>query len=109
MLLAGHFRPRGEHTDEANLRERQSARPSCHWPAGLIEQQYRASGIYIQAVHGLALDRWLAKRRVALAEARIERYQDRHRPIRTMSRLAWRSRPLANGANPGRDIVRRGT
>jgi hypothetical protein len=26
----------------------------------LIEQQYRASVIYIKARHGLALDRWLA-------------------------------------------------
>jgi hypothetical protein len=42
---------------------------------------------FTSARHGLALDRWLAKRRVALAEARIERYQDRRRPIRTMSRL----------------------
>jgi hypothetical protein len=28
--------------------------------ASLIEQQYRASVIYIKALHGLALDRWLA-------------------------------------------------
>ena len=61
--------------------------------ASLIEQQYRASVIYIKARHGLALDRWLAKRRVALAdlgEAQIERYQDRcrhrHRRIRTATR-----------------------
>jgi hypothetical protein len=43
--------------------------------ASLIEQQYRASVICIKARHGLALDRWLAKRRVALAdlgEAQIE-------------------------------------
>jgi hypothetical protein len=77
MLLAGHFGPRGERTDEANLRERRSARPPCHWPAGshldpfiasLIEQQYRASVIFIKARHGLALDRWLSKHRVALAD-----------------------------------------
>jgi hypothetical protein len=61
--------------------------------ASLIEQQYWASVIYIKALHGLALDRWLAKRRVALAdlrEAQIERYQDRcrhrHRRIRTATR-----------------------
>jgi hypothetical protein len=68
--------------------------------ASLIEQQYRASVIYIKARHGLALDRWLAKRRVALAdlgEAQIERYQDRcrhrHRRIRTATRQIER-KPL---------------
>jgi hypothetical protein len=48
----------------------------------LIEQQYRASVIYIKARHGLALDRWLTKRRVVLpdlGEAQIERYQNRCR------------------------------
>jgi len=61
--------------------------------ASLSEQQYRASVIYIKALHGLALDRWLAKRRVALAdfgEAQIERYQNRsrlrHGRIRTATR-----------------------
>ncbi len=59
----------------------------------LIEQQYRASVIYIKARHGLALDRWLAKRRVVsadLGEAQIERYQNRcrrrHRRIRIATR-----------------------
>lgn len=61
--------------------------------ASLIEQQYRASVVYIKARHGLAFDRWLAKRRVALAdlgEAQIERYQNRcrhrHGRIRTATR-----------------------
>ena len=59
----------------------------------LIEQQYAASVIYIKARHALAFDRWLAKRRVVLAdlgEAHIERYQNRsrrrHRRIRTETR-----------------------
>jgi hypothetical protein len=81
--------------------------------ASLIEQQYRASVIYIKARHGLALDRWLAKRRVVLAEAQIERYQDRCRPIRpirTMSRshgiLALGKRRYSrSGHSPARDIV----
>jgi integrase/recombinase XerD len=61
--------------------------------ASLIEQQYRASVICIKARHGLALDRWLAKRRVALAdfgEAQIERYQNRCRHRRRCIRSATR-------------------
>src|SRR6202034_394707 len=61
--------------------------------ASLSEQRYRASVIYIKALHGLALDRWLAKRRAALAdfgEPQIERYQNRsrlrHGRIRTATR-----------------------
>jgi len=85
--------------------------------AWLIEQQHAASVVYIKARHALASDRWLAKRRVALAdlsEVNIERYQSRrrrgHRAIRAETRhretcevtstaaiLAWsrsvRSRP----------------
>ena len=48
----------------------------------LIAQQYAASVIYIKALHALAFDRWLAKRRVVLAdlgEVHIERYQHRRR------------------------------
>ena len=64
----------------------------------LIDQQYAASVIYIKARHALAFDRWLAKRRIALAdlsEVHIERYQNRsrrqHRRIRTETRhLEWR-------------------
>ena len=50
--------------------------------ASLIEQQYAASVIYIKARHALAFDRWLAKRRIALAglgEVHIERFQSRIR------------------------------
>ena len=61
--------------------------------ASLIEQQYRASVVYIKALHALAMDRWLTKCRVALAdlgEAHIERYQSRcrqrHGRIRTATR-----------------------
>ncbi len=61
--------------------------------AWLIEQQYAASVVYIKARHALAFDRWLAKRRVALAdlgEVHIERYQRRrrrgHRAIRAETR-----------------------
>lgn len=59
----------------------------------LIEQQYRASVTYIKARHGLALDRWLAKRRVMLSdlsEAQIERYQNRCRRRRGSIRIATR-------------------
>jgi integrase/recombinase XerD len=59
----------------------------------LIEQQYRASVIYIKVRHGLALDRWLAKRRVVLAdlgEAQIERYQYRCRQRHGRIRIATR-------------------
>ena len=45
----------------------------------LIEQQYAAAVIHIKARHGLAFDRWLAKRRVelsALGEAHIGRLSD---------------------------------
>jgi len=59
----------------------------------LIEQQCAASVIYIKARHALAFDRWLAQRRVeliALAEAHVERYQNRtrrrHRRIRVGTR-----------------------
>jgi hypothetical protein len=80
--------------------------------ASLIEQ-YRASVIYINARHGLALDRWLAKRRGALAdlgEAQIERYRARCRPIRTMSRshgvlALGKRRYSGSGHSPARDIV----
>jgi len=61
--------------------------------ASLIEQQYRASVIYIKARHGLALDRWLTKRRVVLpdlGEAQIERYQNRCRQRHGRIRLATR-------------------
>lgn len=48
----------------------------------LIEQQYQPGVIYIKARHGLAFDRWLAKRQIVLAvlcEAQIVRYQSRTR------------------------------
>jgi integrase/recombinase XerD len=59
----------------------------------LIEQQYRGSVTYIKARHGLALDRWLAKRQVVLcdlSEAHIERYQNRRRRRRGSIRIATR-------------------
>ncbi len=58
----------------------------------LIDQQYTVSVIYIKVRHALAFDRWLAKRRVVLADLRevhIERYQHRSRRrqrIRTETR-----------------------
>jgi integrase/recombinase XerD len=59
----------------------------------LIDQQYTVSVIYIKVRHALAFDRWLAKRRVVLAdlgEVHIERYQHRsrrrHQRIRTETR-----------------------
>src|ERR1019366_6042675 len=63
----------------------------------LIAHQYAASVIYIKARHALAFDRWLAKRRVVLADLRevhIERYQHRrrlrHQRIRAETRrIEW--------------------
>lgn len=59
----------------------------------LTEQQYAASVIYIKARHALAFDRWLANRRVVLAdlsEVHVDQYQRRgrrgHRRIRTETR-----------------------
>lgn len=48
----------------------------------LIAQRYVASVIYIKALHALAFDRWLAKRRVVLAdlgEVHLKRYRHRRR------------------------------
>ena len=48
----------------------------------LISQQYAASVIYIKALHAVAFDRWLAKRRVVLAdvgEVHLKRYRHRRR------------------------------
>src|SRR5271167_1563805 len=48
----------------------------------LIAQQYTASVVYIKALHAVAFDRWLAKRRVGLAdlgEGHQERYRHRRR------------------------------
>jgi site-specific recombinase XerD len=48
----------------------------------LIAQQYTASVVYIKALHAVAFDRWLAKRRVGLAdlgEGHLERYGHRRR------------------------------
>jgi integrase/recombinase XerD len=48
----------------------------------LIAQQYAASVVYIKALRALAFDRWLAKRRVGLAdlgESDLERYRHRRR------------------------------
>jgi integrase/recombinase XerD len=48
----------------------------------LIAQQYAASVVYIKALRALAFDRWLAKRRVGLAdlgELHLERYRHRRR------------------------------
>ena len=50
--------------------------------ASLISQQYAPAVVYIKALHAVAFDRWLAKRRVALAnlsEIHIQRYQWRSR------------------------------
>jgi integrase/recombinase XerD len=48
----------------------------------LIAQQYAASVVYIKALHAVAFDRWLAKRRVVLAdlgEVHLERYRHHRR------------------------------
>ena len=63
----------------------------------LIAQQYAASVIYIKALHALAFERWLAKRRVVLAdlgEVHLERYRHRrrlrHQRIRAETRrIEW--------------------
>ena len=70
--------------------------PSVRWRiisttfvASLISQQYVPAVVYVKALHAVAFDRWLAKRRVTLAdlgEIHIQRYQRRsrrrHRSIR---------------------------
>lgn len=50
--------------------------------ASLTDQQYVPAVVYVKALHALALDRWLVKRRVRLAdlgEVHIERFQQRRR------------------------------
>src|SRR5687767_11779868 len=50
--------------------------------ASLTDQQYVAAVVYVKALHALAFDRWLAKRRVTLAdlgESHFERFQRRRR------------------------------
>jgi site-specific recombinase XerD len=50
--------------------------------ASLISQQYVPAVVYVKALHAVAFDRWLAKRRVTLAdlgEIHIQRYQRRSR------------------------------
>ena len=50
--------------------------------ASLTSQQYAPAVVYIKALHALAFDQWLAKRRVTLAdldETHIQRYQRRSR------------------------------
>ena len=61
----------------------------------LIAQQYAASVIYIKALHAVAFDRWLAKRRVVLAdvgEVHLERY--RHRRRRRQQRIRSETRRI---------------
>lgn len=65
----------------------------------LIEQQYTASVVYIKALHAVAFDRWLAKRRVGLSvldDLHRERYGHRRRRrqqcIRPETRrIEWRA------------------
>jgi integrase/recombinase XerD len=48
----------------------------------MIAQQYAATVVYIKALHAVAFDRWLAKRRIGLAdlgELHLERYRRRRR------------------------------
>ena len=50
--------------------------------ASLTDQQYVPAVVYVKALHALAFDRWLAKRRVTLAdlgEIHIERFARRRR------------------------------
>ena len=61
----------------------------------LIDQQYTASVVYIKVRHALAFDRWLAKRRVVLAdlcEVHVERYQHRSRHRHQRIRIQTRRR-----------------
>jgi hypothetical protein len=73
----------------------------------LIDQQYAAGVIYLRARHAVAFDRWLAKRRIPLAdlsEVHIERYQNRsrrpHRRIPTGTR-----QPRARQTGPARGLL----
>src|SRR5271166_1534796 len=59
----------------------------------LIAQQYAANVVYIKALRVLAFDRWLAKRRVGLAdlgEGDLERYRHRRRRRRQRIRPGTR-------------------
>jgi len=50
--------------------------------ASLISQQYVPAVVYVKALHAVAFDRWLAKRRVTLADVgniHIQQYQRRSR------------------------------
>ena len=50
--------------------------------ASLTSQQYAPAVVYIKALHALAFDRWLVRRRVTLddlGEIHIERFQRRRR------------------------------
>ena len=61
----------------------------------LIAQQYAASVIYIKALHAVAFDCWLAKRRVVLAdvgEVHLKRY--RHRRRRRHQRIRPKTRRI---------------
>ena len=90
ILLAGHFARKEnimERTYEsaAALVDRAAGPLASHlgpFVTSLIDQQYTVSVIYIKVRHALAFDRWLATRRVVLAdlgEVHIERYQHRSR------------------------------
>jgi len=66
--------------------------------ASVISQQYVPAVIYVKALHAVAFDRWLAKRRVTLVDlgdVHIQRYQRRsrrrHRPICAETRRRERS------------------
>jgi hypothetical protein len=81
----------------------------------LISRQYAASVIYIKALHALAFDRWLAKRRVVLSdlgEVYLERYRHRRHlrymtlatalgfPSENLSMNSKRSTPLLSVSTP---------
>jgi integrase/recombinase XerD len=63
--------------------------------AWLTAQQYVPAVIYVKALHALAFDRWLAKRRVTLAdlgEIHIEQFERRRRRQRQCIRAETRRR-----------------
>ena len=94
----------------------------------LINQQYAASVIYIKITHALAFDRWVAKRRVVLADllnavtplngkpgryrpddkllAFLQSLQHGLCPVHPAVRIDSEPRHSATGHSPIRDIIK---
>ena len=81
------------------------------WVTSLIDKQYVAAVVYVKARHALAFDRWLASRRVTLAElaeVHLTRYQDRSRRMRRPICAATRQQERREVAHLLRDLREQG-